>query len=151
MTITTCGLAWPRRTAGDEGGGGGTLLLLINVDIPHSFSSSSSTSSNTSLLAPSVVDRPICTCGVHASWSKTRISLSNDRSTHNLYLEAMKEAVAKATTVVCIGDGSMLPWLLAKAGLPSLTKVQGVGKMCEQVGQGRPSIPDKGTGCGEDV
>ena len=65
----------------------------------------------------------MCTCGVHTSWSKTRISLSNNHSKHTLYLEAMKEAVSKATTVVCVSEGSMLPWLLARASLPFLKKV----------------------------
>ena len=35
----------------------------------------------------------------------------------------MREVVSKATTVVCVSEGSMLPWLLARAGLPSLRKV----------------------------
>ncbi|KAL5466844.1 hypothetical protein EMCRGX_G030995 [Ephydatia muelleri] len=74
-------------------------------------------------LSPSVVERPVCTCGVHTSWSKTRISLSNNHSKHTLYLEAMKEAVSKATTVVCVSEGSMLPWLLARASLPFLKKI----------------------------
>lgn len=76
-----------------------------------------------SSLAPNVVDRPVCTCGVHTSWSKSRIFLSNDYSKHSLYLGAMKEAVSRATTVACISDGSMLPWLLARAGLPLLKKI----------------------------
>ena len=69
----------------------------------------------------------------------------------NLYLGAMKEAVAKATTAVCIGDGSMLPWLLAKLGLPSLRKVLVVweemvlGKGTGGVGRGTGGV-GRGTG-----
>ena len=49
---------------------------------------------NSNLLSPPPslsLERPVCTCGMHTAWSRTRIAMHNNTTRNELYLSAMTQ------------------------------------------------------------
>jgi hypothetical protein len=49
--------------------------------------------------------------------------MHNDTARTELYLTALTKVLSGKSRVVCVSDGSLLPLLLARANLPSLSTV----------------------------
>ncbi|XP_033210575.1 protein arginine N-methyltransferase 7 isoform X2 [Belonocnema kinseyi] len=67
-------------------------------------------------LEPMDFERPICTCCLHLSHSRTRIGQLNDKSRNNKYLEVLKKKINFNTTCLCLSDGSLLGIMAARLG-----------------------------------
>ncbi|XP_029200545.2 protein arginine N-methyltransferase 7-like isoform X1 [Acropora millepora] len=65
----------------------------------------------------STVDRPLCTCGAHITWSRHRIAMLNDRRRSKVFRQALKQLAKDGNSrCLCVGDGSLLPVMAARAG-----------------------------------
>ncbi|XP_067002543.2 protein arginine N-methyltransferase 7 isoform X2 [Anabrus simplex] len=60
--------------------------------------------------------RPVCECGVHASFSRTRIGAMNDCERNRLYLAALKNYVTRDSVCACLSEGCLLGLVAAKLG-----------------------------------
>lgn len=71
------------------------------------------------------VDRPLCTCGAHVTWSRHRFAMLNDRQRTRAFRQALKQLVAEGNSrCLSISDGSLLPLLAAKAGFDKVIAVE---------------------------
>ena len=61
----------------------------------------------TASLPPLPAERPLCTCGVHTAWSRSRIAMLNDTARSHLYLCAFTQV-----HIMCTAFNSCLPILL---------------------------------------
>ncbi|KAL9975281.1 hypothetical protein ACROYT_G012431 [Oculina patagonica] len=63
------------------------------------------------------VDRPLCICGAHVTWSRHRFAMLNDRQRSQAFKQALKQLVAEGNSrCLCVSDGSLLPVMAAKSG-----------------------------------
>lgn len=71
------------------------------------------------------VDRPLCTCGAHVTWSRHRFAMMNDRKRSQAFKEALRQLVAEGhSRCLCISDGSLLPIMAAKLGFEKVITVE---------------------------
>ncbi|XP_052231966.1 protein arginine N-methyltransferase 7-like isoform X1 [Dreissena polymorpha] len=62
-------------------------------------------------------DRPICTCGAHIAYSRSRMGMLSDPARRDTYTRILKQHIkAGESTVLCISDGSLLPLMAARLG-----------------------------------
>ncbi|XP_073232579.1 protein arginine N-methyltransferase 7-like [Porites lutea] len=71
------------------------------------------------------VNRPLCTCGAHVTWSRHRFAMLNDRQRTRAFRQALKQLVAEGNLrCLSINDGSLLPLLAAEAGFDKVIAVE---------------------------
>jgi len=64
-----------------------------------------------------MVERPLCTCGAHVTWSRHRIAMLNDSRRSKVFRQALKQLAKDGNSrCLCVGDGSLLPVMAARAG-----------------------------------
>lgn len=62
------------------------------------------------------IDRPVCTCGVHHTYGRTRLGMINDTERNQIYIKELKKVITKNTHCLSISDGSLLPFIAARLG-----------------------------------
>ncbi|KAG7187839.1 hypothetical protein KM043_016875 [Ampulex compressa] len=60
--------------------------------------------------------RPICNCGIHVAYSRTRIGQLNDDSRNEKYIKALRKKITPNTVCLCLSDGSLLGFMALKLG-----------------------------------
>lgn len=70
------------------------------------------------------IPRPICSCLVHASNSRTRIGMLNDPVRNKNYLKILEKIITPASVVLSISNGSLLPLVAAKLGAKRVFAVE---------------------------
>jgi len=71
------------------------------------------------------VDRPLCTCGAHVTWSRHRFAMLNDKQRSQAFRQALKQLVAQGNSrCLCFSDASLLPVMAAKAGFEKVVTVE---------------------------
>lgn len=76
-------------------------------------------------IATTVIDRPLCTCGAHVTWSRHRFAMLNNKQRSQKFRQALKQLVEEGNSrCLCIGDGSLLPVLAATAGFEKVVTVE---------------------------
>ncbi|XP_076657785.1 arginine methyltransferase 7 isoform X2 [Halictus rubicundus] len=61
-------------------------------------------------------ERPICSCGVHVAYCRTRIGQLNDQKRNEKYIRALEEKVTSDTVCLCLSDGCLLSLAAIKLG-----------------------------------
>lgn len=56
----------------------------------------------------SIGERPLCTCGYHLAFSRTRIGQMNDNLRTKKFLRILEEEISEQTTVLFVSDGSLI-------------------------------------------
>ncbi|XP_067124388.1 protein arginine N-methyltransferase 7 isoform X2 [Centruroides vittatus] len=74
-----------------------------------------------------LISRPVCTCGAHIAFSRTRLAMLNDTSLNQLYTKAIKKVVKSDLNCLCVGDGSLLPLMTALLGAKKVYTVENQG------------------------
>lgn len=57
---------------------------------------------------PTEIRQPLCECGFHNAYSRTRIGQLNDSGRNKKYLRQLEERIDGASVVLCLSDGSLL-------------------------------------------
>ncbi|XP_018421871.1 PREDICTED: protein arginine N-methyltransferase 7 [Nanorana parkeri] len=79
-------------------------------------------------------ERPICHCGAHIIWNRTRFGELNDQGRLKKYKEAMRKVLKPSSVCMCISDGSLLPLLAHTMGAAQVFTVES-SSMSQQVMQ----------------
>lgn len=74
---------------------------------------------------PEVVESPLCNCGLHMSLSRTRIGMLNDATRNTAYASALQKVVTKSSICLCLGAGSLIPYMAAKLGAKKVYVIEG--------------------------
>ncbi|XP_031826057.1 arginine methyltransferase 7 isoform X2 [Nomia melanderi] len=61
-------------------------------------------------------ERPVCTCGIHVAYSRTRIGQLNDQKRNEKYIKALAKKVTSDTICLCLSDGCLLSLVAVKLG-----------------------------------
>ena len=61
-------------------------------------------------------ERPVCSCGIHVAYSRTRIGQLNDQKRNEKYIKALEKKVTSDTVCLCLSDGSLLSLAAVKLG-----------------------------------
>lgn len=69
--------------------------------------------------------RPICDCGSHIAFGRTRIGAINDADRNYKYVCALHEYVTSDTICLCLSDGSLLGPLAAQLGAKRVYCIDG--------------------------
>ena len=69
--------------------------------------------------------RPICTCGLHVAFGRTRIGAMNDPERNYKYVSALRELITSETICLCLNDGSLLAPMAAKLGAKKVYCIDG--------------------------
>ncbi|XP_011408225.2 PREDICTED: protein arginine N-methyltransferase 7-like [Amphimedon queenslandica] len=56
---------------------------------------------------------PLCSCGLHMSFSRGRLRMINDKERNERINQSLGELLVGKSTVLCVGDGSFLPLFCA--------------------------------------
>lgn len=80
----------------------------------------------------SVLQRPVCQCGLHITLSRPRLAMLSDPIRNSAYLKILNKHVNSSSVVLCISDGSLLSLMAAKLGAKKVFAVEGNG-MCATV------------------
>lgn len=74
------------------------------------------------------IDRPLCTCGAHVTWSRHRFAMLNDKQRSQAFKQALKQLFAEGSSrCLCISDVSLLPVMAAKAGFDKVATLESSG------------------------
>lgn len=60
--------------------------------------------------------RPICTCSIHASLSRTRIGQINDEERIHKYIKAFQSVINEDSVCLSVGDSCLIALAAAKLG-----------------------------------
>lgn len=71
-----------------------------------------------------VNNHPICDCGLHTAFSRTRIGCMNDCERRRKYTEVLKHTVNYESVCLCLSDGSLLAPLAAKLGAQHVYSIE---------------------------
>ncbi|XP_065914264.1 protein arginine N-methyltransferase 7-like isoform X3 [Dysidea avara] len=80
-----------------------------------------------------MVERPLCTCGTHAVWNRSRMSMLNDSHRNGVYYQVLSKYVSRCNTVLCVSDVSLLPLFLIKLGFKKVFILENVSPLSTQV------------------
>ncbi|XP_076279439.1 arginine methyltransferase 7 isoform X2 [Lasioglossum baleicum] len=61
-------------------------------------------------------ERPICSCGIHVAYCRTRIGQLNDQKRNEKYIKALEKKVTSDTVCLCLSDGCLLSLAAIKIG-----------------------------------
>ncbi|KAM9301559.1 protein arginine N-methyltransferase 7 [Gastrophryne carolinensis] len=61
-------------------------------------------------------DHPVCMCGAHIIWNRSRFGELNDCSRMEKYKQAMNKILTPSSVCLCVSDGSLLPLLAHSCG-----------------------------------
>ncbi|XP_076170688.1 arginine methyltransferase 7 isoform X2 [Ptiloglossa arizonensis] len=61
-------------------------------------------------------NRPVCNCGVHIAYCRTRIGQLNDQKRNEKYIKALEENVTSDTVCLCLSDNCLLSLAAIKLG-----------------------------------
>ncbi|XP_069687860.1 protein arginine N-methyltransferase 7-like isoform X2 [Periplaneta americana] len=70
-------------------------------------------------------DRPICECGLHVAFGRTRIGAMNDSDRNYKYVSALREYVTSDSICLCLSDGSLLGAMAARLGAKKVYYIDG--------------------------
>lgn len=62
------------------------------------------------------IRQPLCECGFHNAYSRTRIGQLNDTKRHKKYMQALEPNITADSVVLSMSDGSLLGLSLAAMG-----------------------------------
>ncbi|XP_053994662.1 protein arginine N-methyltransferase 7 isoform X1 [Hylaeus volcanicus] len=71
---------------------------------------------NDSITKISDCERPVCSCGVHVAYCRTRIGQLNDEKRNEKYIKALEKKVTLDTVCLCLSDGCLLSLAAIKLG-----------------------------------
>lgn len=60
--------------------------------------------------------KPLCQCGLHFVFSRTRIGQMNDSTRNKKYLQVLRNKVNSETVCLCLSEGSLLALIAAQMG-----------------------------------
>lgn len=60
--------------------------------------------------------KPLCQCGLHFVFSRTRIGQMNDSTRNKKYLETLRDKINSETVCLCLSEGSVLALIAAQLG-----------------------------------
>ncbi|XP_021926754.1 protein arginine N-methyltransferase 7 isoform X2 [Zootermopsis nevadensis] len=69
--------------------------------------------------------RPVCDCGLHIAFGRTRIGAINDADRNYKYVSALREYVTSDSICLCLSDGSLLGPLAAQLGAKRVYCIDG--------------------------
>lgn len=69
--------------------------------------------------------RPVCDCGLHVAFGRTRIGAINDADRNYKYVSALHEYVTSDSICLCLSDGSLLGPLAARLGAKRVYCIDG--------------------------
>ncbi|PSN41744.1 Protein arginine N-methyltransferase 7 [Blattella germanica] len=69
--------------------------------------------------------RPVCSCGLHIAFGRTRIGAMNDEERNHKYVSALRENVTPNTVCLCLGDGSLLGPIASQIGAKKVFCIDG--------------------------
>ncbi|KAG0422940.1 hypothetical protein HPB47_001226 [Ixodes persulcatus] len=75
--------------------------------------------------APEPAESPLCNCGLHMSLSRTRIGMLNDDTRNRAYASVLQKVVTKESVCLCLGTGSLIPFMAAKLGAKKVYVIEG--------------------------
>ncbi|XP_064611177.1 protein arginine N-methyltransferase 7-like [Liolophura sinensis] len=68
--------------------------------------------------------RGVCRCGAHMTYSRPRIAMLNDDYRNTVYIHTMKQVVNSQSVCLCLGDGTLLPFIASKLGAKKVYTLQ---------------------------
>ncbi|CAN7991097.1 unnamed protein product [Ixodes hexagonus] len=74
---------------------------------------------------PELAESPLCNCGLHMSLSRTRIGMLNDTTRNRIYASALEKVVTQDSVCLCLGTGSLIPFMAAKLGAKKVYVIEG--------------------------
>ncbi|XP_060604526.1 protein arginine N-methyltransferase 7-like [Ruditapes philippinarum] len=77
-------------------------------------------------------ERPICRCGAHISYGRTRMGMINDPDRNKIFIDVLKKNISEESTCLCISDGSLLPLIAARLGAKHVYTIE-TNHMCKRV------------------
>lgn len=77
-------------------------------------------------------ERPVCHCGAHIIWNRTRFGELNDQGRMAKYKAAMRKILTPSSVCLCISDGSLLPLLAYSIGAAQVYTIES-SSMSKQV------------------
>ncbi|XP_052815525.1 protein arginine N-methyltransferase 7-like isoform X2 [Mya arenaria] len=78
-------------------------------------------------------DRPICTCGAHITYSRSRLGMLSDPDRRQTFLQIIKKNIKQDSNVLCISNGSLLPLMVAAGQGTGLVYALETHPMCARV------------------
>ena len=75
--------------------------------------------------------RPVCDCGAHITFSRSRLGMLSDPVRRNVYINELKKHISNETVCVSISDGSLLPLIAAKIGAKHVYTIE-MNPMCKR-------------------
>ncbi|PNF30102.1 hypothetical protein B7P43_G03130 [Cryptotermes secundus] len=70
-------------------------------------------------------EHPICGCGLHVAFGRTRIGAMNDADRNYKYVSVLREYVTSDSICLCLSDGSLLGPLAARLGAKKVYCIDG--------------------------
>lgn len=69
--------------------------------------------------------RPLCDCGLHAGFSRTRIGAMNDSERIQKYVAALEHYITSDSICLCLSEGTLLGLVAAKLGAKKVYCIEG--------------------------
>ncbi|OWF48041.1 Protein arginine N-methyltransferase 7 [Mizuhopecten yessoensis] len=67
---------------------------------------------------------PVCSCGAHICFSRSRIGMMNDPIRRQIYQKVLQQNVTSDTTCLCLGDGNIMALVAARLGCKQVFSVE---------------------------
>ncbi|XP_076243274.1 arginine methyltransferase 7 isoform X2 [Calliopsis andreniformis] len=61
-------------------------------------------------------ERPVCSCGIHVAYCRTRIGQLNEQTRNEKYIKALEKKITSDTVCLCLSDGCLLSLVASKLG-----------------------------------
>ncbi|XP_078048314.1 arginine methyltransferase 7 [Augochlora pura] len=68
------------------------------------------------LIHETTLRTPVCSCGIHIAYSRTRIGQLNDQKRNEKYIRALEKKITSDTVCLCLSDGCLLSLAAVKLG-----------------------------------
>nr|XP_033328864.1 protein arginine N-methyltransferase 7-like isoform X1 [Megalopta genalis]XP_033328865.1 protein arginine N-methyltransferase 7-like isoform X2 [Megalopta genalis] len=68
------------------------------------------------LIYETITRMPVCSCGIHIAYSRTRMGQLNDQRRNEKYIRALEKRITPKTVCLCLSDGCLLGLAAIKLG-----------------------------------
>ena len=75
--------------------------------------------------------RPVCECGAHITFSRSRLGMLSDPIRRSAYINELKKHICNETVCISLSDGSLLPLMAARIGAKHVYTIE-TNPMCKR-------------------
>ena len=76
--------------------------------------------------------RPVCECGAHIAFSRSRLGMLSDPIRRDIYMNELRKRISNETVCLSLSDGSLIPLMTARLGAKHVYTIE-MNPMCKRV------------------